>query len=1029
MSSDRTLTTASGHRFPELPGYQLIAKIGQGGMGVVYKARQTLLGRVVAIKALHLDFLDDESSSPPPDSVDSAETARERFVREGTALAQMSHDGIVRVYDLIRDNHGNGYLVMEFIEGRSLEAMIDAGEKISPARAALIGADSADALHHAHERGVIHRDVKAANIMIAADGKVKIMDFGVARMENASRMTKTGFAMGTIYYMSPEQLVGDRNLDARSDVYSLAVALYHALAGRLPFEETNPIALADSIRFAPPPPPSLANPAICQELEEVVLQGLEKRPEDRYPHAAAFAAALREAARAQERPASGLSGPASAASRSNAPIPVGAGFAPRNLGGEGKSRETLPPPSYANQRAGDLFQELAGSSSDAAAEPRRPGAPDEKIIQVRQIEIPGEEGGVDDLAGTGWDAENFEANELPAPPAAKNRSREDKSWKDKDETRALTGDRPKPGPAGAPAGPRPAPKDKKDEPRGPSGESSKPSFDEPRSRPSFDEPRSRPSFEEPRSRPSFEEPRSRPSFDEPRSRPSNANAPEPSPRPRPSPAQLYEDPADAPLGLNSSRVETTDLDAEPGLPPSEFGFDETRGLPGGEGELAPPSLRVAVSDSRSSFERAALEDPSEAAVEAALAAAINKKPDLPAFAPSGLGTPLPAPLPQAMPALAPSPPAVWKDSPPAGARISPPAELSPAFLPQPVSHSGIGRSGLLAIFFAVAAIVLLLIAVVIGVMASGGGGGEGSAATGGESGRVETPSSHSGAPPSFEKAEALFLAGNVDRAEDTLKELTDGGGESGVELARAIRSIRQAAEQIKTGRISEAEAALNEIARPEWAASPEAAKARTKIEGLRRDRAQAQYDEGQAAFRARVYDKAAALFDQAEDIHPGFRDAERLAKASRLFFELEEETIRQIWSLGRSERYEEVARLSEATLAKLNALEGADNIAKVEEYRVTLRDYTNYAVMSESYRQGDADAALAAFERISSGFSRQRNLNEQADKIEKVRSLAREMEMTKSVKAARQILDLEDKENNAFRRKANDFIAAGGGNP
>jgi len=255
--------------------YEIISELGRGGMGVVYKAEQSTLGRTVAIKALSADLATNDQFLA-------------RFQQEARVVARMgSHENIVQVYD-VESHEGNYYIIMEYVEGRSLGDRIKAGEKIPLDDALRIVRQTARALQHAHERGIVHRDVKPDNVMLTNTGKVKVMDFGIARVENSSVKTQTGMSIGTPHYMSPEQIEGRRTLDARSDVYSLAVMLYYLVVGKLPFNEDNPFTLAMKHISEPPPPPSMVNPSIDPVLEGLILKGLEKDPAHRFQSASEF---------------------------------------------------------------------------------------------------------------------------------------------------------------------------------------------------------------------------------------------------------------------------------------------------------------------------------------------------------------------------------------------------------------------------------------------------------------------------------------------------------------------------------------------------------------------------------------------------------------------------------------------------------------------------------------------------------------------------------------------------------------------
>jgi serine/threonine protein kinase len=279
---------------PRIAGYQITGVLGEGGMGRVYAAEQLKLGRPVAIKA----FLEGIDPSNP-----ETREMKERFLGEARALAlSEGHESIARVYDLVEDGVGNEYIVMERIDGRTLmEMMRERNGPLSLPEAARFIADAADALDHAHRKGVIHRDIKLGNIMVTRENRVKIMDFGLARAATAHALgrkyaTKTGSSFGTLSYMSPEQFRDAKNVDARSDIYSLGVCLYRLSTGYMPYgDERAGYDIIVDIMEKPPIPPSQRFPGMPEILEKTILKALAKDPRDRYPTAGAFAAELRGA--------------------------------------------------------------------------------------------------------------------------------------------------------------------------------------------------------------------------------------------------------------------------------------------------------------------------------------------------------------------------------------------------------------------------------------------------------------------------------------------------------------------------------------------------------------------------------------------------------------------------------------------------------------------------------------------------------------------------------------------------------------
>jgi TPR repeat protein/predicted Ser/Thr protein kinase len=288
MTPDFSSSGPATEGVPSIPGYRITGILGEGGMGRVYAAEQVKLGRSVAIKAFHLKGGNEKQNDP----------FYERFLREAQILAQMENENIVQVYDLVEDAQGNDYIVMQRIEGQSLIDLFRSRGRLPTQETLRICFDVAKALHHAHRRGIIHRDIKPENIMVTSEGKVKVMDFGIARLaggpSNVSH-TQAGIAIGTPSYMSPEQIRGAKDIDSRSDLYSLSVLLYYMVTDQLPFEDTNPFSLADKIRFSPPPPPSSIRD-VGPHMEAFLLKGLSKQPQDRFQTAMEFADALRAVA-------------------------------------------------------------------------------------------------------------------------------------------------------------------------------------------------------------------------------------------------------------------------------------------------------------------------------------------------------------------------------------------------------------------------------------------------------------------------------------------------------------------------------------------------------------------------------------------------------------------------------------------------------------------------------------------------------------------------------------------------------------
>ncbi|AYO30408.1 Stk1 family PASTA domain-containing Ser/Thr kinase [Biomaibacter acetigenes] len=259
--------------------YTILEEIGGGGMAVVYRARDTLLNRIVAIKVLRPEF------SGHNDFV-------RRFRREAQAAASLSHPNIVSIYDVGQQN-GLYYIVMEYIEGKTLKELIKLKAPMPPMEVIEIGKQICDALECAHKNKIVHRDIKSHNIIITPEGRVKVADFGIARATADTTITNTGSVFGSVHYFSPEQARSDM-VDERSDIYSLGVVLYEALAGKLPFEGQTPVAIALKQIQDSPSPISNIIPGFPEELEAIIEKCMAKSPDERFQSAAELKRELNE---------------------------------------------------------------------------------------------------------------------------------------------------------------------------------------------------------------------------------------------------------------------------------------------------------------------------------------------------------------------------------------------------------------------------------------------------------------------------------------------------------------------------------------------------------------------------------------------------------------------------------------------------------------------------------------------------------------------------------------------------------------
>jgi len=259
--------------------FEVIGELGKGAMGVVYKARDPVIDREVAIKTLSAEGRED------PD-------LRERFTREARSAGILHHPSIITVYD-VGEEDGIPFLALEYLEGRTLQELVNSGERLSLVEKVRILEQVANGLNYAHERGVIHRDVKPENVMILSDGTAKITDFGIARSESTDK-TRPGVVLGSVGYMAPEQIKGMK-LDRRADVFSLGIVAYELLTGRRAFPGDNIPAVMGQILNSTPPPPSTVVENLPEKVDEVTAKVLAKERDERYASADEFIEQLKAA--------------------------------------------------------------------------------------------------------------------------------------------------------------------------------------------------------------------------------------------------------------------------------------------------------------------------------------------------------------------------------------------------------------------------------------------------------------------------------------------------------------------------------------------------------------------------------------------------------------------------------------------------------------------------------------------------------------------------------------------------------------
>ena len=253
--------------------YEILYRVGGGGMAVVYKAKDLLLNRYVAIKVMNESLSND------------TEFIR-RFSREAQAAASLSHPNVVNVYDVGREGHIH-YIVMEYVEGPTLKEYIQESGPLPPEEAVYIATQICDALAHAHDNQIVHRDIKPHNILLGYNGRVKVTDFGIARAATSSTITQTGSVMGSVHYFSPEQARGGV-IGEKSDLYSLGIVMYEMVTGELPFDGDSAIGIALKHLQEQAVEPRQLRPDLPDDVNRVILKALEKDPNKRFASARAM---------------------------------------------------------------------------------------------------------------------------------------------------------------------------------------------------------------------------------------------------------------------------------------------------------------------------------------------------------------------------------------------------------------------------------------------------------------------------------------------------------------------------------------------------------------------------------------------------------------------------------------------------------------------------------------------------------------------------------------------------------------------
>ena len=297
----------------QIGDYRIVSALGEGGMGMVYRGEHVTLGQVVAVKSLHPSLLGNQA-------------AKDRFVREAQALARLNHPNIIGLMNFISDDEGC-FIVMEFAEGEDLERKLERMGLIPPPQGIPWFIEACRGLNYAHQQGIIHRDIKPSNIIVHPAGTTKLLDFGTAKLVDAQRLTQQGMTLGTVIYMSKEQLLG-KPLDARSDVYSLGVTLYECVTSHLPFYDEEERKLVVKIAKEDPIPPRQHYPGISLQLEAIILKAMAKDPNNRFQSATEFEHALAALPEAGGAGVPAVSAPAPVAVAPTAPKAPAASGAP-----------------------------------------------------------------------------------------------------------------------------------------------------------------------------------------------------------------------------------------------------------------------------------------------------------------------------------------------------------------------------------------------------------------------------------------------------------------------------------------------------------------------------------------------------------------------------------------------------------------------------------------------------------------------------------------------------------------------------
>jgi serine/threonine protein kinase len=377
--------------------YKIEQKLGEGGMGAVYKGVDTMLDREVAIKALRPELASQTS-------------VVERFRTEAVTLAKLHHPNIATLYALFRQGD-ELYMVLEFVRGETLDTILRRRGALSAEEVIPVFSQILDGINHAHELGVVHRDIKPANMMLTEKGFLKVLDFGIARLLGSARMTRSGNIIGTLEYMAPEQVKGQET-DARSDIYALGMLLYEMLTGRTPFFSENEFELMRMQIEQTPVSPRQINPNIPKEIEAAILRAIEKDPEKRFQTAGEFREALLDA---------GFSAHGSMSRRAaNSQEQRRQSFVNRQptleAAGEIKAQNQTPPNEFASQKAQEIQEiketRFSGETAASAAAP----FPTSKETRLAAGSSSSSSASA---AAVSFDLANYSANAADSSPAQK----------------------------------------------------------------------------------------------------------------------------------------------------------------------------------------------------------------------------------------------------------------------------------------------------------------------------------------------------------------------------------------------------------------------------------------------------------------------------------------------------------------------------------------------------------------------------------------------------------------------------------